>query len=256
LVRGHALAIASEYLEGCDVYNVHIKHIKLHNLGQRGMIILHYPDYAETPVGEGSGIIHDIQIDKIESYGYSKGTVTGSTMPLLRITSRPYELYYQTGKYNNRKFYNIYIKDIYADFQQPLYSPDDPDNPNTTKQRGIVLENVQHVIIDNATLINKNNQRYVFDFVMSSDITVNNSYIKNNQSGGWSLMRMKDTQDVTIYTTIPYISGTIKQGGAALRVEGNSRNITVYYRELQTTSTVSFVDVPDENRNTIRLIQI
>ena len=246
---GHALAIASDYLEGCDVYNVHIKHIKLHNLGQRGMINLHYPNYPETPVGEGSGIIHDIQIDKIESYGYSKA---GS--PLLKITSRPYDLYAETGKYNNKKFYNIYIKDIYADFQQPLYSPDDP---TTDKQWGIVLENVQHVIIDNATLINKNNQKHVFNFIMSSDITVNNSYIKNNQSGGWSLMRMKDTQDVTIYTTIPYISGTTRQGGAALRVEGNSRNITIYYRELQTASTISFTDdVPPDNRNTVRLIQI
>ena len=250
---GHALAITSEYLEGCDVYNVHIKHVKLHNLGQRGMIIMHYPNYAETPKGEGRGIIHDIQIDKIESYGYSKGTLMDHPMPLLRITSRPSIPYAETGKYNNKKFYNIHIKDIYADFQQPLYSSDDP---TTNKQVGIILENVQHVIIDNATLINKNNQRYIFDFVMSSDITVNNSYIKNNQSGGWSLMRMKDTQDVTIYTTIPYISGTTRQGGAALRVEGDSRNITVYYRELQTSSTVSFADVPLENRDTIRLIQI
>jgi len=68
----HALSLASDYLEGCDVYNVHIKHIKLHNLGHRGMILLHYANYPETPEGEGRGIIHDIQIDKIESYGYSK----------------------------------------------------------------------------------------------------------------------------------------------------------------------------------------
>jgi polygalacturonase len=249
---GHALVLASEYLEGCDVYNVHIKYVKLHNLGQRGMIVLQYPNYEETPVGEGKGIIHDIQIDKIESYGYSIGNVWGNPESLLKITTRPQSLY--DNKYNNRKFYNIYIKDIYADFQQPQY---DGSSTTTNKQSGIVLENVRNVIIDNVTLINKNNQRHAISFVMSSDITINNAYIRNNQSGGWPLMNMKDTQNVIINnTTIPYISGTIKQGGAALRVEGNSRDITIYYRELRTNSEISFINVPNYYQNTIRLVQI
>ncbi|MEM0374260.1 MAG: hypothetical protein QXO96_06895, partial [Sulfolobales archaeon] len=91
----------------------------------------------------------------------------------------------------------------------------------------------------------------------SNDIRIDELYIRRVDTGGAALITVNNSQRITLdNVTIPRAADGQLQGNAAIRVEYNSRDILLRYRELQTRQLVNFVEVPESNRETVILQQI
>ncbi|MCS6768534.1 MAG: glycoside hydrolase family 55 protein [Candidatus Nitrosocaldus sp.] len=277
---GSGVGIVCGNEEGGDVYDVHIKHIRIYARDtsrtptgrERGSHTSHfvdigYEDYPEFRGREGKGKAYNIRIDKIEITGFSHRILpydfqTGAAkapeagMPILQINSRPRELYYdpnspQTSAWNINRVRDVTIGEVIVDYQMQDYAATDQYGA----QFGLRVIGAENVHIGRFHSMNKSS-RGISDVqvLYSSNVALHELYIKRVNTGGASLITINNSTGVLLDNVrIPLLDDGQKQGGAALRVEGSSsRDILLRYRELQTRSQINWgSDVPEANKATV-----